>query len=85
MKSNKYLIIYKDKGYFPFFTEADDFKKAVKNLAEYTGTNDKLFFKAIDAMETEEEVVRLYERFSSFSIEIVYSVNCILFKTKKEG
>ncbi len=84
--NEKWLFEFTDNS-ISFYTEAADFKSAVMKLAEYTRNNDPLFAKALKSMQTDKDVVSLYNRFSSWhEIETVYQISCIKYsKNQKDG
>lgn len=81
----KWLFEFID-GSFPYYTEAVNLKCAVIQLAEYTGNNEPLFIKSLAAMETDREVVELYNRFSPCSeIETVYQISGVRYSRNRNG
>lgn len=73
---SEYLIIYGNDNSFTII-EAESFRSAVFGFAEYTGTViEPIFKKALNAMNTPEELVKLYNRVTDYNEEIqkVYKI-----------
>lgn len=82
----KWLFEFTD-GSLPYYTEAVNLKLAVIQLAEYTNNNEPLFIKSLGAMETDREVIALFNRFSSsLVIETVYQISSVIYpRNVKDG
>ncbi len=83
LKYEKYFVEFLD-GSTPFFTQnAVAFKDMIIQLADYTGANCPLFIKALKGVSEESDIVALYNMFSSFEIERILKVECIVYE--REG
>lgn len=72
----EYLIVYGNDNSFTII-EAKSFRYAVFGFAEYTGTViDPIFKMALNAMNTPEELVKLYNRITVYNekIQKVYKI-----------
>lgn len=57
-----YMFINGYEDGFHIVSNAENFKEAIKSHAVYQGENSDIFFKALDAMETNEECLELYSK-----------------------
>lgn len=72
----EYLIIYNTDNSYAII-KAESFRAAVFGFAEYTGTViEPILKKALNAMNTPEELVKLYNRVTNYNEEIqkVYKI-----------
>lgn len=84
--NKKYYFTFTD-GSFPYCAEdVKDFKEAMIKLIEYTGDNSSLLLKSLNGMTTEIEMVQLYNHFSTYTIELVFEIDKIIYpgETKDE-
>lgn len=73
-----YLFLYNDD----FFLAANvsNFKEAVIKFSKYTGTTSEIYVKALNGMETNEEMIKLYNHFSyCYTIEHVYKIESVVY------
>lgn len=78
----KYLFVYNSNSYDNFFIAANvsNFKEAVIKLSNYTGTTGEIFLKALNGMETSEEMIRLFNYFAyCYTIEHVYKIESVVY------
>ena len=80
MKSEMYLVEFLD-GSTPFFTEnAVSFKDMIIQLADSTGANCPLFLRALESLSENNDIVALYNMFSSWVIDRVLKVDEISYE-----
>ncbi len=79
---NKYVIVsdrfsdYNDTAEF----EASSLKDLFAQFAEYNGDDYRIHLKAMNAMETVEDFVDLWDKFSSTRISAIYEISNIIYK-----
>lgn len=73
IKREDYLFILSN-GEAHYTNHNTGFHDAIIDVAGQTGTNTPLFLKAFKSMETDEEMIELYNRFSSNQIKDVYKI-----------
>lgn len=64
--------------------EANSFKDAVIQLAEYDGCKTPLFVKAMSGMDTDNEVMELFNRFSYRTVDKVYLIDSVVYSKDAE-
>lgn len=73
-----YMFINGYEDDFHIVSNAENFKEAIKSHAIYQGEDSDIFFKALDAMETNEECLELYTKMCTYnSCEPIGSVYII--------
>jgi hypothetical protein len=78
--TEKYFVEFID-GSSPFFMKnAVSFKDMIIHLADYTGSNCDLFIKALKGMVEVEDMVAIYNMFSSYEIDRVFKVEEIVYE-----
>ena len=70
---NKYLIVYDCDEFVSII--ADSLKDCIIAFADWCGDDSSLFEKAMSRMETTDEIVCLFERFSSTKIQSIMKVS----------
>ena len=76
---HKYLFILCDNTLF--FTEnAENFATAINQLAVYTGAHTPLFAKSMKGMETNKDMIELFNHFDYNGIQHVYEVQSSLYE-----
>lgn len=82
-KTESYFVEFTD-GSSPFFMKkAVSFKDMIIHLADYTGTNCPLFIKALSGLSEENDMVALFDVFSSWTVDRILKVECISYE--KDG
>ena len=75
-----YFVEFID-GSSPFFTKnAVAFKDMIIQLADYTGANCPLFIKALKGCSEENDIVAMYNLFSSYEVDRILKVECIAYE-----
>ena len=83
VKYEMYFVEFLD-GSSPFFTQnAVSFKDMIIQLADYTGTNYPLFIKALKGVSEEDDIVALFNVFSSYTVERILKIERIAYE--REG
>lgn len=73
-----YLFLYNED--FFIAENASNFKEAFIQFSKYTGTTGEIFLKALNGMETNEEMIKLYNHFSvCYTIEHVYKIDSVVY------
>lgn len=73
-----YLFIYNYDS-FCCVKNAVSIKDAVIQFADYTGCNSLLFGKALKGMETDKEMIDLYNHFSCEHLNAVLKIDEVVF------
>jgi hypothetical protein len=80
MNFEKYFVEFID-GSLPFFTQkAVSFKDMIILLSDYTGTNCPLFIKALHGMTEIEDMVAIFNLFSSYEIDRILKVETVAYE-----
>lgn len=84
-KAEAYLVEFVD-GTNPFFTKNSVcFKDMIIQLANYTGANCPLFIKALRELTEINDMVAIYEVFSSYSVDRVLKVEAIPYERRADN
>ena len=70
---DKYLILYGDDEFISI--TADSLKECITSFAIWCGDDSPLFEKAMLRMETPDEIVGLFERFSYTRIQAIMKIS----------
>lgn len=62
-----------------FICEATSFADAIKQFAEYEGVKNPLFLKSMKGMETNDDMIDLFNRFSYQEIKEVYKIDSVIY------
>ena len=78
-----YLFLFNED--FFIAKNVSKFKEAFIQFSKYTGTSDEIFLKALNGMETNEEMIKLYNHFSvCYTIEHVYKIDSVVYSDTGE-
>lgn len=62
-----------------FICEATSFADAIKQFAEYEGAATPLFLKSMKGMETNDDMIELFNHFSSDGLKLACKINSIIY------
>ena len=72
------LIIYNNSSDYLLTHPVEGIKEAIALLGKYVGAGD-LFQKALIGAETTEEMVKMFNHFSMYSIDVIYAIDSTLY------
>lgn len=85
VKREMYFVEFTD-GSSPFFMRnAVAFKDMIIHLADCTGTNCPLFIKALSGLSEENDMVALFDVFSSWTIDRILKVETIFYERNADN
>lgn len=73
----QFLIIYDYDNHY-LTSPVADIREAIGSFGEYTGTGD-LFRKALNGAETMDDMIQMFNHFSHYNIDAIYTIDEILY------
>ena len=83
IKFEQYLILYDYERVF-CTNNAVSLKDCLVQYLDYTGNNRPLLRKALNGMETEQEMVELINAMTTYTIEHIFKIDKVIYEAKSK-
>ena len=83
IKFEQYLILYDYERIFRT-NNAVSLKDCLVQYLDYTGNNRPLLRKALNGMETEQEMIELINAMTTYTIEHIFKIDKVVYEAKSQ-